>query len=92
MADADARENWTMMLAFRDRLTAARSVEAAYLDLVRGGLNGTPPIFLNQLAHLILRNALDGCDDPTPFEPASSSSGRSASPSSTALPCWPMPR
>ncbi|KQO42985.1 DUF6352 family protein [Methylobacterium sp. Leaf85] len=64
MADADARENWTMMLAFRDRLTAARSVEAAYLDLVRGGLNGTPPIFLNQLAHLILRNALDGCDDP----------------------------
>lgn len=64
MADADARENWGMMLAFRDRLLAARSVEAAYLDLVRGGLRGTPPIFLNQLVHLILRNALDGCDDP----------------------------
>lgn len=64
MADADARENWTMMLAFRERLLAARSVEAAYLDLVRTGLRGTPPIFLNQLVHLILRNALDGCDDP----------------------------
>lgn len=64
MADADARENWGMMLAFRDRLLAARSVEAAYLDLVRNGLQGTPPIFLNQLVHLILRNALDGCDDP----------------------------
>lgn len=64
LADADARENWEMMLAFRDRLLAARSVEAAYLDLVRGGLAGTPPLFLNQLAHLILRNALEGCDDP----------------------------
>ncbi|KQT14644.1 hypothetical protein ASG40_04825 [Methylobacterium sp. Leaf399] len=64
MADADARENWEMMLAFRDRLLAARSVEAAYLDLVRNGLRGTPPIFLNQLVHLILRNALDGCEDP----------------------------
>ena len=23
-----------------------------------------PPLFLNQLVHLILRNALDGCTDP----------------------------
>ncbi len=64
LADADARENWEMILAFRDRLLAARSVEAAYLDLVRNGAAGTPPLFLNQLVHLILRNALDGCDDP----------------------------
>ncbi|WP_288580455.1 DUF6352 family protein [uncultured Methylobacterium sp.] len=64
LADADARENWEMILAFRDRLLAARSVEAAYLDLVRKGAAGTPPLFLNQLVHLILRNALDGCDDP----------------------------
>ena len=64
IADADARENWEVMLAFRDRLLAARSVEAAYLALVRGGLQGVPGLFLNQLCHLILRNALDGCDDP----------------------------
>lgn len=64
IADADARENWAVLLAFRDRLLAARSIEAAYLDLVRGGLQGTPSLFLNQLVHLILRNALDGCDDP----------------------------
>jgi hypothetical protein len=64
LADSDARENWAMMLAFRERLLAARSVEAAYLDLVRNGLKGTPPLFLNQLVHLILRNALDGCEDP----------------------------
>ncbi|KMO35571.1 hypothetical protein VQ02_17250 [Methylobacterium variabile] len=64
LADADARENWGVILAFRDRLLAAASVEAAYLDLVRRGTGGTPPLFLNQLVHLILRNALDGTDDP----------------------------
>jgi hypothetical protein len=64
VADADAHENWSMMLAFRDRLVAAPSVEAAYLDLVRHGPGATPPIFLNQLVHLILRNALDSCGDP----------------------------
>src|SRR5215213_4939025 len=37
IADADARENWTFMVAFRDRLLAAASVEAAYLGLVRQG-------------------------------------------------------
>ena len=35
IADADARENWTVMIAFRDLLVAHRTVEAAYLDLVR---------------------------------------------------------
>lgn len=64
LADADARENWGVILAFRDRLLAAPTVEAAYLDLVRRGTAGTPPLFLNQLVHLILRNALDGCDAP----------------------------
>lgn len=64
LADADARENWAVMLAFRDRLVAAASVEAAYLDLARHGAGATPPLFLNQLVHLILRNALDGCADP----------------------------
>jgi hypothetical protein len=62
--DADARENWQIMLAFRDRLLGAHSIEAAYLDLIRNGTGNTPPIFLNQLVHLILRNALDECDDP----------------------------
>ncbi len=64
IADADARENWTVILAFRDRLLGARSVEAAYLSLARGDLQGVPSLFLNQLVHLILRNALDGCEDP----------------------------
>jgi hypothetical protein len=63
IADGDARENWALMVAFRDRLVDHRTVEAAYLDLVRGGVGGTPPLFLDQLVHVILRNVLDGCED-----------------------------
>jgi hypothetical protein len=64
LTDPDARENWTFMIAFRDRLVAAPSLEALYVSLARNGAGGLPPIFLSQLAHLILRNALEGCDDP----------------------------
>jgi hypothetical protein len=64
LADADARENWTFMMAFRDRLVAAPSLEAVYVTLARKGAGDLPPIFLSQLCHLILRNALEGCDDP----------------------------
>lgn len=63
IADADARENWSLMTAFRDRLVGHKTVEAAYLDLVRRGVGDTPPLFLNQLVHVILRNVLDGCED-----------------------------
>jgi hypothetical protein len=64
IADADARENWTFMISFRDRLIAAPSLEAVYVALARKGAGDLPPIFLSQLCHLILRNALEGCDDP----------------------------
>src|SRR4051794_7134879 len=37
IADADARENWHVMLAFRDQLTGHRTIEAAYLDMIRRG-------------------------------------------------------
>ncbi len=64
IADADARENWTFMIGWRDLLVAHRTIEAAYLALVRHGVGNTPPLFLNQLVHVILRNILDGCEDP----------------------------
>jgi hypothetical protein len=63
VTDADARENWGLMIAFRDRLVRHRTVEAAYIDLVRRGVGATPPLFINQLVHLILRNLLDRCED-----------------------------
>jgi hypothetical protein len=62
IVDADARENWQVMLAFRDHLLGHRTLEAAYLDLVRRGAK-IPHLFINQLVHVILRNALDGCGD-----------------------------
>jgi hypothetical protein len=63
IADADARENWAVMLDFRDRLLAAPTLEAAYVRLIRNGVRGLPPLFINQLAHIIMRNALEGCGD-----------------------------
>jgi uncharacterized protein DUF6352 len=64
IADADARENWDVLVAFRNRLIAHKTLEAAYLDLVRRGVGRTPPLFMSQLVHVILRNVLDRCDDP----------------------------
>ncbi|WP_342731388.1 DUF6352 family protein [Bradyrhizobium sp. B117] len=64
IADADARENWRFVLAFRDLLLRHPTLEAAYLATVRSRTNDLPPLFVNQLVHVILRNALDGCDDP----------------------------
>lgn len=63
IVDFDARENWLLVIEFRDFLLRHATLEAAYLALVRGGAAHTPPIFFNQLAHVILRNALDGCED-----------------------------
>ena len=61
--DADARENWQLLIGFRDHLLRHRTLEAAYANLVRKGVGKTPPLFISQLVHVILRNALDGVDD-----------------------------
>ncbi|HYS47766.1 MAG TPA: DUF6352 family protein [Xanthobacteraceae bacterium] len=64
IADADARENWHVMMAFRDHLFRHPTVEGSYAALARNGVGATPPLFLNQMVHVILRNALDACEDP----------------------------
>ena len=63
IADADARENWKQMVAFRDRLLRHKTLEAAFRELVRSGFGDVPPLFISQLVHVILRNALDGTED-----------------------------
>lgn len=63
IADADARENLDVFLAFRDRLLRHPTLEAAYMDLFSGDVRGTPPLFLQQLTHLVARNAFDGVED-----------------------------
>jgi len=62
IADADARENWRYLIALRDQLAIHRTLEATYTTLVRENIQ-LPPIFVDQLTHLILRNALDRCQD-----------------------------
>jgi hypothetical protein len=64
IADADARENWQFLIDFRDHLVRHPTLEAAYLALARRGAASIPPLFLNQMVHAILRNALDDCADP----------------------------
>jgi hypothetical protein len=64
IADSDARENWQLLISFRDHLLRHISLEAAYSALVRSGVGKIPPLFVNQLVHVILRNALDGVEDP----------------------------
>jgi hypothetical protein len=63
IADADARENWQILLAFRDHLVRHKTLESAYAELVRQGLSHTPQLFVNQLVHVVMRNALDGVTD-----------------------------
>jgi Family of unknown function (DUF6352) len=64
IADKDARENWEILIDFRDHLLRHKTLEAAYIDLMRRGVGKTPPLFINQLVHVILRNALDDVADP----------------------------
>ena len=64
LADADARENVTQFLTFRDRVAAQPTLEAAWLALYRDGVAGIPPILLQMLTHLVARAALEGVGDP----------------------------
>lgn len=61
--DPDARDNYRLVLSFRDRLVQAGTVEACYLGTF-GKRVDLPPLFIEQMAHVILRNILDGCDEP----------------------------
>lgn len=62
--DPDAIENYRVVLAFRDRLMAAASLEDAYLGLFLApeGVS-VPPLFVDQLAQVIARALLEGEDD-----------------------------
>jgi len=63
LEDADAQHNYRTVLRFRDRLLRAGTVEGCYMSLFKGAVD-MPPLFIDQLVHVIARNLLDGCDDP----------------------------
>ena len=63
IGDADVQHNYRVIVRFRDKLLAAGTVEGAYMSLFKAPVD-IPPMFVDQLAHVILRNILDGADDP----------------------------
>jgi len=62
--DADARDNYRVLLAFFARLKRAACLESCYLEIFSGGSVTVPPLFIDQLAQIIVRSVLEGCDDP----------------------------
>ena len=64
LQDPDGRDNYRVLLDFRDRLIDAGTVEACYLSLFRDGDVRTAPLFLDQMAQVISRAVLQGTDDP----------------------------
>ena len=60
--DPDARDNYRLILGFRKKLLDAGTVEGCYMRLFKASVD-IPPMFVDQLVHVILRNVLDGCED-----------------------------
>jgi hypothetical protein len=63
LQDPDAKHNYEVVLRYRDRLLAAGTVEGCYMSLFKGAVD-IPPLFIEQMAHVVLRNILTGSDDP----------------------------
>ena len=63
IGDPDTRDNYRVVLRLRERLLGAGTVEGCYRRLFRGEVD-LPPLFIEQMVHVILRNVLEGCDDP----------------------------
>lgn len=64
IADSDAADNYRVVLTFRDHLMQAGTIEGAYLHIMRTGVTDVPPVFLDQMVHLVLCSILKDCRDP----------------------------
>lgn len=62
--DRDAADNYRVVLRFRDHLVRHETIEAAYVALFSGDPISIPPMFIDQMVHLILANILSDTDDP----------------------------
>ncbi|HYA19774.1 MAG TPA: DUF6352 family protein [Burkholderiales bacterium] len=64
LADEDLRENYRIMLRFRERLTSAPSLEACYAAIFQEADAAVPLLFINHLVQVILRHILERHSDP----------------------------
>lgn len=64
LEDEEAADNYRVVLGYRDILARAGTIEGAYLKLMRQASVSIPPVFIDQMVHLILRNILEDCTDP----------------------------
>jgi hypothetical protein len=64
IADKDVVHNYQAVLRFRDFLSNFNSLEDAYMAITRGATIQFPPLFVEQMTQIILRNILDGVTDP----------------------------
>ncbi|WP_265518314.1 DUF6352 family protein [Nitratireductor luteus] len=63
VADRDAADNYRLLLQYRDHLLKHGSIEAGYRALFVSGAPQVPPVFIEQLVHLVISNMLDGESD-----------------------------
>jgi len=63
-ADKDAADNFRVLSGFLRDLKAAGTLEDYYLGLFRSGRVAIPPLFIDQMAHALTRNVLDGVANP----------------------------
>ena len=64
IADEDARENYRIMLRFRERLLAAPSLEACYAAIFHEANTTVPPLFIDHMVQVIVRYILDRQPEP----------------------------
>ena len=63
IADEDARANHALFLRFRDEVTHAGSLEAAYMAWMHSGQIELPPLFIDTVVQAIVCQLLEGVDD-----------------------------
>lgn len=62
--DGDAADNYRVILNFRDHMVKHGNIESAYAALFNAEAIAIPPVFIDQMVHLILCNILENVDDP----------------------------
>jgi len=63
-ADTDAQDNYRVVLGFKDLLIKHKTIESAYLNLMKSHNIKIPPVFVDQMVTVIVRNILSKCHDP----------------------------